>query len=601
MKRFIQNLGLTIFVLCLWHGEASFAAESRIALVIGNSGYTIAPPLANPANDARLMAETLRGLGFDVIERIDADRETIQTAAFELQDRLIAAGKDAVGLFYYAGHGVQVGGENYLVPLGADIKQEREVAIKAVSASFVLQQMEFAENRMNFVILDACRNNPLTRGFRSATRGLARMDAPRGSLVAYSTGPGSVAADGTGINSPYTLALAEAMRVPGLAAEQMFKRVRNSVMAETNGNQTPWEESSLTGANFYFNADVPMQAPETTTLTPTPTPSPMPSDIAATKQQETQFWKSIEDSDSPAMFEAYLDQYPKGTFALLAKLKRDALEASSEDELQVAAVNPQQQTERAVSSQRIINIQPIRDMGGYEQPILVDILRNMFQVMPNSLVISDRPSNMDDVVISGSILKHTRDIEVNPEYQSAQIASQLFGSFIQGLTQKVPPSFTIVEVEVLIAAQDNATGRIFSESGHARLKIDSTQVNPNQAGINALKTAVTMAAKRIIIRMTGGTVSRQISIEEIRNDPSLRNDIIRFYNEQKFWRTHGRTKATEMVKIHDISLASVSDDIIKLNVKYRWEYRNSTRNGRNDFGVVTVQRTGLSYRMISLE
>ena len=218
MARMVAIVALFVGVFGATHIAAA-AAEPRVALVIGNSGYENAP-LANPANDARLMAETLRGLGFDVIERIDADLETIQLASFELQDRLVAAGKDAVGLFYYAGHGVQVGGENYLIPLGSNIKQEREVAIKAVSASFVLKQMEFADNRMNFVILDACRNNPLTRGFRSATRGLARMNAPRGSLVAYSTGPGSVAADGTGVNSPYTMALVEALQTPGIAAEQ---------------------------------------------------------------------------------------------------------------------------------------------------------------------------------------------------------------------------------------------------------------------------------------------------------------------------------------------------------------------------------------------
>ena len=121
------------------------AVETRVALVIGNSGYSDAP-LANPANDARLIAETLRGLGFDVIERIDADLETIQLATFELQDLLFAAGKDAVGLFFYAGHGVQVRGQNYLIPLNSNIEKEREVAIKAVSAGFVLKQMEFAGN-----------------------------------------------------------------------------------------------------------------------------------------------------------------------------------------------------------------------------------------------------------------------------------------------------------------------------------------------------------------------------------------------------------------------------------------------------------------------
>ena len=310
MKRFLHAVGLAVAVLWLWHGGSAFAVEQRIALVIGNSAYTDSP-LANPANDARLMAETLRGLGFDVIERIDADLQTIQLASFELQDRLVAAGKDAVGLFFYAGHGLQVAGENYLVPLGSDIKQEREVAIKAVSASFILQQMEFAENRMNFIILDACRNNPLTRSFRSATRGLARMDAPRGSLVAYSTGPGSVAADGTGVNSPYTMALVEALQTPGIAAEKMFKRVRDSVMAATNGDQTPWEESSLTGADFFFNADTPVAA--------TVAATPATSDSAAATQQETVFWQSIQDSTDPADFEVYLAEYPGGTYAGLAR------------------------------------------------------------------------------------------------------------------------------------------------------------------------------------------------------------------------------------------------------------------------------------------
>ena len=184
MKRLFHIVGLIVAVLWIWHGGSTVAAAPpRIALVIGNSSYAESP-LANPVNDARLMADTLRELGFDVIERTDADQDAIQLAIFELQDRLFEAGKDAVGLFFYAGHGVQVGGQNYLIPLNTNIKKEREVAVKAVSAGFILGQMEAAGNRMNFIILDACRNNPLTRSFRSASRGLARMDAPRGSLVA---------------------------------------------------------------------------------------------------------------------------------------------------------------------------------------------------------------------------------------------------------------------------------------------------------------------------------------------------------------------------------------------------------------------------------
>ncbi len=320
MRRLVLTVVILGFVALV---QPANAAAPRIALVIGNSAYAEAP-LANPANDARLIAETLRDLGFDVIERIDADRKTIQLATFELQDRLVEAGKDAVGLFFYAGHGVQVSGQNYLIPLNTNIKKEREVAIKAVSAGFVLKQMEFAGNRMNFVILDACRNNPLTRSFRSATRGLARMDAPRGSLVAYSTGPGDVAVDGAGANSPYTLALARAMQTPGISAEKMFKLVRDSVLTATNGDQTPWEESSLTGADFYFSVDVAVtvEAPSAT--------APSIADNAATTQQESLFWQSIKDSTDPVVFEEYLRQYPDGRFAGLANIRLDRLRVSAE-------------------------------------------------------------------------------------------------------------------------------------------------------------------------------------------------------------------------------------------------------------------------------
>jgi len=327
MKRFFHIFGLTLAVLWLWHGGMSFAASPRIALVIGNSNYKIAPSLPNPANDARLMSKTLRGLGFDVIERIDADRETMLLATFELQDRLIAVGKDAVGLFYYAGHGVQVGGENYFIPLKTEIVQEREVPVKAVSASFVLKQMEFAGNRMNFVILDACRNNPFPASTRATTRGLARMNAPTGSLVAYSTGPGEVAADGVGGNSPYVLALTEAMQLPGVPAELMFKRVREQVLEATNDKQTPWEESSLKGADFYFNS------PTAVLISPAPTPAILPADTAATDRL---FWESIKNSDNPEMFRAYLQQYPNGNFSSLARIQLDELKAARKEAVAAA-------------------------------------------------------------------------------------------------------------------------------------------------------------------------------------------------------------------------------------------------------------------------
>jgi hypothetical protein len=237
--------------ILLIFSNVAFSAE-RVALVIGNSAY-LESPLPNPANDARLVATTLRGLGFDVVERIDADQKTMKRAIQEFGGRLTASGRSTVGLFYYAGHGVQVNNENYLVPVNADIRRESDVTIEAVNATAVLSTLNYARNDLNFVIMDACRNNPYASSSRSGTRGLARMDAPRGTLIAYSTSPGTVAMDGDGNNSPYTEALAAAMQRPGLPVEQMFKQVRRQVMAATSDFQVPWEASSLTG-DFFFNS-----------------------------------------------------------------------------------------------------------------------------------------------------------------------------------------------------------------------------------------------------------------------------------------------------------------------------------------------------------
>ncbi len=300
-------------------GAAAAAAEpARVALVIGNGAYAAAP-LKNPPNDARLIAGTLRRLGFEVLLRVDLDQRGMKEAIFDFGDSLEEAGKDAVGLFYYAGHGVQVNGRNYLIPVGARIESERTVDLEAVNADSIIGTMAFARSRLNFVILDACRNNPFQRSFRSALRGLARMDAPRGTLVAYATSPGNVAADGEGDNSPYSEALARAMVEPGVQVEEMFRKVRVKVMAETGDRQTPWESSSLTGA-FYFN---PAASVTARPQAPAPAPAPRP----AGQTQEVVFWQSVQDSNDPAMLRAYLDQYPDGVFAVLARAKLDRLQA----------------------------------------------------------------------------------------------------------------------------------------------------------------------------------------------------------------------------------------------------------------------------------
>jgi len=240
-------------VVLILDPSPSQAVEKRVALVIGNNAYDSLERLKNPVSDAKLIARTLRDLGFDVVERTDADEKTMKRAMQEFGGRIAEAGRDSVSLFYYAGHGLEVNGINYLVPIKARIQRESDVEIEAVDAGLVLRQMEEAGSRVNIVILDACRNNPLSRGWRSMTRGgLAGMEAPTGSLIAFATAPKSVSTDGNGENSPYTQALAKAMKEPGLAAEEVFRLVRVQVLDATQKQQRPWESTSLTGA-FYFS------------------------------------------------------------------------------------------------------------------------------------------------------------------------------------------------------------------------------------------------------------------------------------------------------------------------------------------------------------
>jgi hypothetical protein len=243
---------LALSAFAAFCGPNPSAAETRVALVIGNGAYETLAHLKNPPSDAKLIAQTLRGLKFDVVEQVEADERTMKRAIQEFGRRIEKAGKDTVSLFYFAGHGLQVNGVNYLIPTKAQIRRQNDVEIEAVDVGLVLRQMEDAGSRVNIVILDACRNNPLSGGQRSMTRGLALVNAPQGSLVAFSTAPGGVSVDGDGQNSPYTQALARAMTRSGFAAEQVFREVRVEVLEATGRQQVPWESSSLTGA-FYFS------------------------------------------------------------------------------------------------------------------------------------------------------------------------------------------------------------------------------------------------------------------------------------------------------------------------------------------------------------
>jgi uncharacterized caspase-like protein len=212
--------------------KAAASGESRHALVIGNGAYTNGP-LRNPVNDARAMAQALGEAGFNVMLVENATRAGMHRA-IRTFGSLISKG--GVGLFYYAGHGIQTGGRNFLIPVNADIEQEYEIEFGSIDMNLVLATMDSAKNGLNIVILDACRNNPFSRGFRSVQAGLAQMEAPTGTFIAFATAPGSVAADGAGENSVYTKYLLAEMALPGVPIELMFKQVRNGC---DGGNQGP--------------------------------------------------------------------------------------------------------------------------------------------------------------------------------------------------------------------------------------------------------------------------------------------------------------------------------------------------------------------------
>jgi formylglycine-generating enzyme required for sulfatase activity len=317
-------------------GPPSQNPSKRLALVIGNGAYTNAPSLKNPPNDARDMAATLRVLGFSVSNAIDADQRTMKRLIREFGQQLKSGGQ---GLFYYAGHGVQMRGRNYLIPANADITSETDVEDQAVDLNLVLGLMDEAQNGLNIVILDACRNNPFTRSFRSAGNGLAQVDAPTGTLIAYATSPGRVASDGQGRNGLYTSELLSQMRVTGISVEEMFKRVRAGVQRQTSGQQVPWESSSLVG-NFYFAPPKETNAAGNN--------SGGESRLAVdTGAFELSYWETIKNSTNAGDFKAYLEKYPNGQFAALAKNRISSLEASAKPVESNRASNDSNATELA--------------------------------------------------------------------------------------------------------------------------------------------------------------------------------------------------------------------------------------------------------------
>jgi hypothetical protein len=306
---FINSLILIIIALTIPLAHAQqYPPGHRIALIIGNAAYPGTGALKNPANDANDIAAKLRKFNFDVTLKTNVGQRDMLRALTEFGDK-VQQGSEV--LFFYAGHGMQVRGKNYLIPIDAEIRTENSVSSEAVDVDQLLDKLAAA--RLSMVILDACRNNPFERRFRGGGQGLAQINAPTGTLIAYATAPGKVAADGEGRNGLYTAELLTALDTPGIKVEDVFKRVRANVVKKSGEVQTPWESSSLTG-DFYFV----FQGPATIQMQPAADP-------------ETDYWNEVKASGRKEFFTAYLKEYPQGKYAALARLKLAEFEKSGLD------------------------------------------------------------------------------------------------------------------------------------------------------------------------------------------------------------------------------------------------------------------------------
>jgi hypothetical protein len=322
LLRLLVIVNLICWVQCLPSDAAS--PEKRVALVIGNSAYQNTPALPNPRNDATEIGKVLKRLGFEVDVQVDLTKSTLDKVLRQFGDRLEGA---QVAVFYYAGHGIQVAGTNYLIPIDATLRKEKDLYFEVSELNLVLQQMEGAQ-RVNLVFLDACRDNPLSKklaegmGSGRSTligRGLAPMKASDGTMISYATKDGEVASDGKGKHSPYSQAILNHIEAP-MEISQMLRKVREDVKKITDNRQTPWEYGSLTG-DFYFTGPIKVEI------------SQEPTKSDSKSKMEALYWQSIMNDNDPAVFESYLKKYPDGEFSDLAKIKISNLKKGQKNEL----------------------------------------------------------------------------------------------------------------------------------------------------------------------------------------------------------------------------------------------------------------------------
>lgn len=350
----MRYLTVIVSLFCMLFTAHAAKADRRVAFVVGNGTYKNVAQLPNPPIDAKAMAAVLRNVGFEVVEGTNLTRDT-------MTERLLEFGKKAQGadvaVFFYAGHGIAIGGTNYLLPVDADIKSEMDVKLgAAINIDLTLDQT-MSDAKVKLVFLDACRDNPFAAKIKSnsATRsvsvqtGLAEMKSGEGTLIAFATGPGQTAQDGKeGANSPFTRALIGHITAPGVEIQQAMTEVRAQVNEETNKGQLPWGHTNLIGA-VYLN---PKAAPAATATAPAASGTATVASISGGTDVELEFWRSVKESNKPEELNAYLTNYPNGQFKSLALARIAALQSgpSTATRNLAAGVDPATFTEESTQT-----------------------------------------------------------------------------------------------------------------------------------------------------------------------------------------------------------------------------------------------------------
>ncbi|HNG96146.1 MAG TPA: caspase family protein, partial [Acidobacteriota bacterium] len=448
--------------------------ERRVALVIGNGNYPFGS-LRNPVNDATDMAKTLTNLGFEVISRTDVTQREM-LALISAFGRQLHSGD--VGLFYFAGHGVQVSGDNFLIPVDAEIKTDADVDVYCVELNKVLKQMQTAGNRFNIVILDACRNNPfLTRSWRNTQPGLAEVKATSGMYIAFATSPGATASDGTGRNGLYTQALLQALNQPGIPIEQTFKTVFREVKQKSNGQQLPYLLPLFDG-DFYFLPEQP---------TPEPEPEKPAVAIPSAAAIEEEAWKVVQNSNRPEDFEAFLAEYPTGDRAKMARIMLSKLTPKKEPALsrepKTRPAPPEPESGAAPPIPKAES-RPVPTSVPAPVPARKKRVDSSLKSLKTTRLILDRGLNkLTHGEYDGAIqdLYQARELDPTQTHEIGQSLARAY--YLRGLTRKNQQNFSgaildlksSVELNPNLAEAHAALGRLYFREENLEAAIPSSQ------------------------------------------------------------------------------------------------------------------------------